>query len=104
MRTAPIKPMIHNIDNLIYSLRDIEREELRETMLNAALLHENGGDWRELFRRKKARHLGRLKKLYTAMYESSTPSFNQGTDELLQLQLPDPPAPHSPTTSSAPTD
>jgi len=53
------------------NLNETQLKSLADTMLNAGIAFENGGDHKEIFRRARIRHIGLMRRIYTLLEHAS---------------------------------
>jgi hypothetical protein len=61
-----------NLIRHLDKLNDSQVRSLNDTMLNAGIAFENGGNYREIFHRAKHQHIGLMRRIYKIL-EQSTP-------------------------------
>ena len=52
------------LSNQVKSLNTTQFKSLNDTLLDASIAYEGGGNYREIFRRAKLRRVGLLRKIY----------------------------------------
>lgn len=66
-------------------MNELQARTLIDAIAIAGLRKTNGGDWREVFRRRQYRHIGRLHKAFKRLYSLTDQEFEyvlqKGFDE-----------------------
>lgn len=60
----------------IYKLKPKQIKQLADTMLNASIVYQTGGNWREIIRRAKQRKVGLLRRIYDMLQHATQDEFD----------------------------
>jgi len=67
-------------------LNDSQLKSLCDTLLTAAMVYENDGNYREIFRRAKYRHLGLMRRIYELLQHATRDEIDALSNSLSELQ------------------
>lgn len=68
-------------------MNEQQAKNLLDAIATAGLVKANGGNWREVFRRRKYRHIGKLHKAYKLLYEYTDEQFEYVLQKGIDAQL-----------------
>lgn len=72
----------------VFQLKPHEFREACDVMLDASIALENGGDWREIFRRSKhSRPAGRLHRIYALLEKAEPEDIEQMAASLAEVDI-----------------
>ena len=74
-----------SLTSQITELNDVQLHSLHNTMLDACTALELGGDWREIFRRAKNRHVGRMHRIYDLLYHAKSHEIDRAARHLVEI-------------------
>lgn len=66
-------------------LTDTQIHELHNRLLDACTAMELGGDWREVFRRAKYRHIGRMHRIYELLQHATHDEIDRAARHLTEI-------------------
>jgi hypothetical protein len=66
----------------IANLNDVQIHSLHNTLLDACTAMELGGNWREVFRRAKQRHIGLMKRIYELLHQAQPDDIDRAANHL----------------------
>lgn len=77
-----------SLTSQVFQLNPNEVREACTVMLDVSLAMENGGNWREIFRRAKLKHCaGRLRRIYALLETAHRDDIEQMADSLAEVEL-----------------
>jgi hypothetical protein len=72
-----------NLSGHIPKLKPKQVKKLQSVLMDAAIAYYNGLDFRELFRREKHQHIGRMKEFFEFFETASDLDLDEVTKDLL---------------------
>jgi hypothetical protein len=72
----------------IANLNDVQIHSLHNTLLDACTAMELDGNWREIFRRAKNRHVGLMKRIYELLHQAQPDDINRAAGHLVDVIKP----------------
>jgi len=76
-----------NLASHIENLNATQLKSLSDTIANAGIAVENGGSYREIFRRGKLRRVGLTRRIYEMLEHASLEEIENLTKSMAELEL-----------------
>lgn len=74
-----------SLTNQLSQLNDTQIRSLHNALLDACAAKEMGGNWREIFRRAKYRHVGRMARIYKLLHEAHGDDIDRAAKHLIDV-------------------